>query len=68
MCNDPAITEAMVRCGYDFIWIDAEHVLFDKQQLLMHIMAANGAGATAFVRVTREMMGKSCIATFLMCL
>jgi len=54
--NDPAITEAMARYGYDFIWIDAEHGPFDKQQLLMHIMAANGAGAAAFVRVTQATM------------
>ncbi len=54
--NDPAITEAMARYGYDFIWIDAEHGPFDKQQLLMHVMAANGAGAAAFVRVTRATM------------
>ncbi len=54
--NDPAITEAMAGYGYDFIWIDAEHGPFDKQQLLMHVMAANGAGAAAFVRVTRATM------------
>jgi 2-dehydro-3-deoxyglucarate aldolase/4-hydroxy-2-oxoheptanedioate aldolase len=27
--NDPAITEALARYGYDFIWIDAEHGPFD---------------------------------------
>ncbi|MDD3057749.1 MAG: 4-hydroxy-3-methylbut-2-en-1-yl diphosphate synthase [Spirochaetia bacterium] len=50
--NDPAITEAMARYGYDFIWIDAEHGPFDKQNLLMHIIAANAGGSAAFVRVT----------------
>lgn len=55
--NDPAITEAMALSGYDFIWIDAEHGPFDKQQILLHVMAANGAGAAAFVRVTTATMG-----------
>ncbi|MGE4454536.1 hypothetical protein [Sphaerochaeta halotolerans] len=41
--NDPAITEALARHGYDFIWIDAEHGPFDKQNLLMHIKAAKKA-------------------------
>lgn len=54
--NDPAITEAMALSGYNFIWIDAEHGPFDKQQLLLHVMAANGAGAAAFVRVTTATM------------
>ncbi len=54
--NDPAISEAMARSGYDFIWIDAEHGPFDKQQLLMHVIAANNGGSAAFVRVTRATM------------
>lgn len=54
--NDPAITEALALHGYDFIWIDAEHGPFDKQNLLMHIMAANAGGAGAFVRVASQEM------------
>ncbi|MGH0054106.1 MAG: HpcH/HpaI aldolase family protein [Sphaerochaetaceae bacterium] len=54
--NDPAITEAFARYGYDFIWIDAEHGPFDKQNLLMHVMAANAGGAGAFVRVASQEM------------
>lgn len=54
--NDPAITEALARYGYDFIWIDAEHGPFDKQTLLLHVMAANAGGAAAFVRVPGQQM------------
>ena len=54
--NDPAITEALARYGYDFIWIDAEHGPFDKQNLYLHVMAANAGGAGAFVRVPGQQM------------
>lgn len=50
--TDPSISEAMAGFGYDFLWIDAEHGPFDKEKLLAHIVAANGAGAAALVRVT----------------
>lgn len=50
--TDPSITEALAMSGYDFIWIDAEHSAFDKHAILMHVMAAQGCGAAAFVRVT----------------
>nr|WP_320129428.1 aldolase/citrate lyase family protein [uncultured Sphaerochaeta sp.] len=49
--TDPSITEAMATFGYDFLWIDGEHGPFDKQNLLMHVMAANEGGSAAFVRV-----------------
>ena len=49
--TDPSISEAMASFGYDFLWIDAEHGPFDKEKLLAHIVAANGAGAAAVVRV-----------------
>lgn len=49
--NDPAISEALAFHGYDFVWIDAEHGSFDKQQVLLHVMAANAGGAAALVRV-----------------
>ncbi|HOX32019.1 MAG TPA: aldolase/citrate lyase family protein [Spirochaetales bacterium] len=49
--TDPSISEAMASFGYDFIWIDAEHGPFDKEKLLAHVVAANGAGAAAIVRV-----------------
>lgn len=49
--TDPSISEAMASFGYDFLWIDAEHGPFDKERVLAHVVAANGAGSAAFVRV-----------------
>jgi 2-dehydro-3-deoxyglucarate aldolase/4-hydroxy-2-oxoheptanedioate aldolase len=49
---NPAMAEAMACFGYEYIWIDGEHGSFDKEQILAHITALNGAGAGAFVRVT----------------
>jgi 2-dehydro-3-deoxyglucarate aldolase/4-hydroxy-2-oxoheptanedioate aldolase len=46
-----AMAEAMACFGYEFLWIDGEHGHFDKEQILAHIIAVNGAGAGAFVRV-----------------
>ena len=37
--------------GYDYVWIDAEHGALDRQEIYHHIMAAQGAGCAAFVRV-----------------
>lgn len=49
--TDPSISGAMATFGYDFIWIDGEHGPFDKQNLLMHVIAVNEGGSAAFVRV-----------------
>ena len=49
---NPAMAEAMVCFGYEYLWIDGEHGSYDKGDLLAHITAVNGAGAGAFVRVT----------------
>lgn len=38
-------------CGYDFVWIDGEHGALDRQEILAHIRAAQGAGCCAFVRL-----------------
>jgi 2-keto-3-deoxy-L-rhamnonate aldolase RhmA len=46
------MAEAMICFGYEYLWIDGEHGSFDKEQILAHITAVNGAGAGAFVRVT----------------
>ena len=49
--NDPEISDILCSCGFDFIWIDAEHGPLDKNMINMHIMAVRGAGAAPFVRV-----------------
>lgn len=48
---NPAMAEAMAHFGYQFVWVDGEHGAFDKEQILAHLTALNGAGAGAFVRV-----------------
>ena len=46
-----SVAEAMVSFGYEYIWIDGEHGTYDKESILSHLIAINGAGAGAFVRV-----------------
>lgn len=49
--SDPVVGEIAGFAGYDYVWIDAEHGALDRQEILHHIMAAQGAGCAAFVRV-----------------
>ena len=46
-----AMAEAMAFYGYEYLWIDAEHGHYDRNDILAHITAVNGAGAGAFIRV-----------------
>ena len=48
---DPAVSEMAGYAGYDYVWIDAEHAPLGRQEILHHIMAAQGSGCAAFVRV-----------------
>ncbi len=48
---DCAISEIAGYAGCDFVWIDAEHGALDRREIFHHIMAAQSAGAAAFVRV-----------------
>jgi 2-keto-3-deoxy-L-rhamnonate aldolase RhmA len=48
---NPSMAEAMVCFGYEYLWIDGEHGAYDKADILNHIIAVNGAGAGAFVRL-----------------
>lgn len=49
--SDPAVSEIAGFAGYDYVWIDAEHGALGRQEILHHIMAAQGSGCAAFVRV-----------------
>lgn len=49
--SDPAVGEIAGYAGYDYVWIDAEHGALDRQEILHQIMAAQGTGCAAFVRV-----------------
>ena len=48
---DSAVSEIGGYAGYDYVWIDAEHAPLGRQEILRHIMAAQGSGCAAFVRV-----------------
>lgn len=48
---DPIVSEMAGYAGYDYVWIDAEHGPLDRQEIFHHIVAAQGAGCCAFVRV-----------------
>ncbi len=48
---DPMVSEMAGYAGYDYIWIDAEHGPLDRQEIFHHIVAAQGSGCCAFVRV-----------------
>lgn len=49
--GDAAVSEIAGLAGYDYVWIDAEHGPLDRQEILHHIMTAQGYGCCAFVRV-----------------
>ena len=49
--TDTSVADQLATVGFDFLWIDSEHSALDRKEVQSHIMAANGAGAAAFVRV-----------------
>jgi 2-keto-3-deoxy-L-rhamnonate aldolase RhmA len=51
LLSDPSISEIVGYSGCDFVWIDSEHGMLDRREIYHHVMAAQSAGACAFVRV-----------------
>jgi 2-keto-3-deoxy-L-rhamnonate aldolase RhmA len=49
--SDPAVTEILATCGFDFLWIDMEHSVLDKAEVNRHIVAARSQSVAPFVRV-----------------
>ena len=49
--QDPFMAELLANVGFDVLWIENEHALLDKATTTLHVMAAQGAGAAAIVRV-----------------
>lgn len=49
--SDCIVSEIAGLAGYDYVWIDAEHGPLDRQEILHHIIAAQGSGCCAFIRV-----------------
>lgn len=50
-CNDPQQTELIANVGFDYFWIDTEHTVIERYNLLMHLIAAKAGGVPAFVRI-----------------
>lgn len=49
--DSPFVTEMLGGCGFDFIWIDAEHGALDKKDIQLHLLACRAAGLPGIVRV-----------------
>lgn len=50
--SDPAVSELVGLCGYDFVWIEGEHGALGKKDIQNHMIAAHAGGAAALVRLT----------------
>ncbi len=48
---DSSVSEIAGYAGCDFVWIDSEHGMMDRREIYHHVLAAQSAGACAFVRV-----------------
>ena len=48
---DSSVSEIVGYSGCDFVWIDSEHGMLDRREIYHHVLAAQAAGACAFVRV-----------------
>ncbi len=48
---DSSVSEIVGFSGCDFVWIDSEHGMMDRREIYHHVLAAQAAGACAFVRV-----------------
>lgn len=48
---DSSVSEIVGYSGCDFVWIDSEHGMMDRREIYHHVLAAQSAGACAFVRV-----------------
>ena len=42
--DSPFLTEALAGCGFDFIWIDAEHSAIDEKDIRVDLYRSSGAG------------------------
>ena len=49
--TDPMISEIMASLGYDYLWVDMEHMLLSCEHVYHHLLAARANGTPVFVRV-----------------
>ena len=49
--KDTIVTEILGSLGYDFLWVDMEHMPLSEREVYHHVLAARSVGAKVFVRV-----------------
>ena len=49
--NTPYVSEMLGLCGFDFIWIDAEHSALSTTDIQEHLLACKAVGTAGIVRV-----------------
>ncbi len=49
--TDPAVTELVADAGYDWVFIDGEHGVMDRNTAMLHLMAVRGTNCASFYRV-----------------
>ena len=49
--TDPSVTELVADAGYDWVFIDGEHGVMDRNTAMLHLMAVRGTNCASFYRV-----------------
>ena len=49
--KDPIVTEILGSLGYDFLWVDMEHMSLSTEDVYHHLLAARSVGTPVIVRV-----------------
>lgn len=49
--TDPSVTELAAEAGFDFVFIDGEHGVMDRNTAMLHLMAVRGTDCASFYRV-----------------
>jgi len=49
--SDAIVSEVLGSLGYDFLWVDMEHMSLSCEQVYHHLLAARSVGCPVFVRV-----------------
>ena len=49
--TDPAVSELCADAGMDFLWVDGEHGVMDRNTAMLHMMAVRGTDCAVFYRV-----------------
>lgn len=49
--TDPSVTELVAEAGFDWVFIDGEHGVMDRNSAMLHLMAVRGTDCASFYRV-----------------